>query len=97
MDGGQDVTDSVFYREFGAIMMEAPVIGLEFTRYLPVVIVPYALLQARACSSQPPSPLIHRARRRVDPRRLNLPFVPSLTSGRIEHRTSRPNAIVHDS
>lgn len=48
MGGGQDVTDSVFYREFGAIMMEAPVIGLEFTRYLPVVIVPYALLQACA-------------------------------------------------
>mmetsp|Transcript_8614 Transcript_8614/g.25881 ORF Transcript_8614/g.25881 Transcript_8614/m.25881 type:complete len:758 (+) Transcript_8614:498-2771(+) len=41
----RDVTDSVFYREFGAIMMKAPVIGLEFTRYLPVVIVPYALLQ----------------------------------------------------
>ena len=48
MGCGQDVTDSVFYREFGAIMMEAPVIGLEFTRYLPVVIVPYALLQACA-------------------------------------------------
>lgn len=41
----RDVTDSVFYDEFGRIMMNAPVIGLEFTRYLPVVIVPYALLQ----------------------------------------------------
>ncbi len=43
----QDVTDSVFYTEFGHIMWSAPVVGLEFTRYLPIVIVPYALLQAR--------------------------------------------------
>ena len=41
----QDVTDSVFYDEFGRIMMSAPIVGLDFTRYLPVVIVPYALLQ----------------------------------------------------
>jgi hypothetical protein len=41
----QDVTDSVFYDEFGRIMMNAPVVGLDFTRYLPVIIVPYALLQ----------------------------------------------------
>lgn len=41
----QDVTDSVFYDEFGRIMMNAPIVGLDFTRYLPVIIVPYALLQ----------------------------------------------------
>lgn len=35
----------MFYDEFGRIMMNAPVVGLDFTRYLPVIIVPYALLQ----------------------------------------------------
>lgn len=41
----QDVTSTVFYQEFGEIMMRAPVIGLEFTRYLPVALVPFVLLQ----------------------------------------------------
>ncbi len=35
----------MFYHEFGAIMMRAPVIGLEFTRYLPLALVPFVLLQ----------------------------------------------------
>jgi hypothetical protein len=47
----QDVTDSVFYDEFGRIMMNAPIVGLDFTRYLPVIIVPYALLQVESCAS----------------------------------------------
>ena len=37
----------MFYHEFGAIMMRAPVIGLEFTRYLPLALVPFVLLQVR--------------------------------------------------
>ena len=49
----QDVTDSVFYDEFGRIMMNAPVVGLDFTRYLPVIIVPYALLQVGALNPEP--------------------------------------------
>ena len=44
-DGWQDVESTVFYREFGEIMMRAPVIGLEFTRYLPLALVPFVLLQ----------------------------------------------------
>lgn len=43
--GSQDVTSTVFYQEFGEIMMRAPVIGLEFTRYLPIALVPFVLLQ----------------------------------------------------
>jgi len=39
------VESTVFYHEFGAIMMRAPVIGLEFTRYLPLALVPFVLLQ----------------------------------------------------
>jgi hypothetical protein len=51
------VTDSVFYDEFGRIMMNAPVVGLDFTRYLPVIIVPYALLQVRGRAPESlPSP-----------------------------------------
>lgn len=37
----------MFYQDFGEIMMNAPVIGLEFTRYLPVALVPFVLLQVR--------------------------------------------------
>ena len=44
----QDVESTVFYHEFGEIMMRAPVIGLEFTRYLPLALVPFVLLQARS-------------------------------------------------
>lgn len=34
----------VFYEEFGELMMEQPVIGLDFQTWLPVAIVPYILL-----------------------------------------------------
>ena len=48
----QDVTSTVFYQDFGEIMMRAPVIGLEFTRYLPVALVPFVLLQVRLPASE---------------------------------------------
>ena len=44
----QDVESTVFYHEFGEIMMRAPVIGLEFTRYLPLALVPFVLLQVHS-------------------------------------------------
>eukprot|EP00884_Botryococcus_braunii_P007317 jgi/Botrbrau1/16587/Bobra.0068s0018.2 len=40
----RDVEDTVFYREFGQGMMRQPVIGLDFTTYLPLGLVPYVLL-----------------------------------------------------
>ncbi len=47
----------MFYHEFGAIMMRAPVIGLEFTRYLPLALVPFVLLQVWSCCPDPnPNP-----------------------------------------
>ena len=51
----QDVESTVFYHEFGEIMMRAPVIGLEFTRYLPLALVPFVLLQVRQHLRRPPS------------------------------------------
>ncbi|CAL8470464.1 g10006 [Coccomyxa elongata] len=41
---GRDVTDTVFYQEFGVLMMHQPLIGWDFTTYLPVALVPYMLL-----------------------------------------------------
>lgn len=34
----------VFYQEFGVLMMHQPLIGWDFTTYLPVALVPYMLL-----------------------------------------------------
>jgi hypothetical protein len=36
----------VFYQEFGVLMMRQPLIGWDFTTYLPVALVPYMLLLA---------------------------------------------------
>ncbi|KAK9804797.1 hypothetical protein WJX72_005995 [[Myrmecia] bisecta] len=43
-DQAHDVQDTVFYSEFGQLMMRQPVIGLDFTTYAPIAIVPYMLL-----------------------------------------------------
>lgn len=34
----------VFYEEFGILMMHQPLIGWDFTTYLPVALVPYMLM-----------------------------------------------------
>ncbi len=34
----------VFYEQFGAIMMEQPVIGTSFTNFAPLLIIPYTAL-----------------------------------------------------
>jgi hypothetical protein len=36
----------VFYQEFGVLMMHQPLIGWDFTTYLPIALVPYILLLA---------------------------------------------------
>lgn len=36
----------VFYEEFGVLMMHQPLIGWDFTTYLPIALVPYILLLA---------------------------------------------------
>ncbi|CAL5224711.1 g7442 [Coccomyxa viridis] len=41
---GRDVTETVFYEEFGVLMMHQPLIGWDFTTYLPAALVPYILL-----------------------------------------------------
>ena len=41
----------VFYEEFGELMMEQPVIGLDFQTWLPVAIVPYILLLSLTSST----------------------------------------------
>ncbi|KAK9820676.1 hypothetical protein WJX74_004847 [Apatococcus lobatus] len=39
-----DVEDTVFYEQFGKIMMEQPVIGTSFTTFAPLLIIPYTAL-----------------------------------------------------
>ncbi|EIE18799.1 hypothetical protein COCSUDRAFT_45246 [Coccomyxa subellipsoidea C-169] len=41
---GRDVTETVFYEEFGVLMMRQPLIGWDFTTYLPAALVPYMLM-----------------------------------------------------
>ncbi|PSC73983.1 LMBR1 domain-containing 2-like protein A [Micractinium conductrix] len=41
-----DVTDTVFYAEFGQLMMRQPLIGWQFTTFAPALLVPYMLLLA---------------------------------------------------
>ncbi|KAK9867472.1 hypothetical protein WJX84_005221, partial [Apatococcus fuscideae] len=43
-DDFADVTETVFYEQFGAIMMEQPVIGTSFTNFAPLLIIPYTAL-----------------------------------------------------
>ncbi|GAB4813329.1 hypothetical protein N2152v2_000375 [Parachlorella kessleri] len=42
----RDVTDTAFYRIFGELMMRQPLIGWQFTTFVPLALVPYMLLLA---------------------------------------------------
>ncbi|EFN53506.1 hypothetical protein CHLNCDRAFT_136844 [Chlorella variabilis] len=44
--GTPDVTSTVFYSEFGQLMMRQPLIGWQFTTFAPVLLVPWVLLLA---------------------------------------------------
>ncbi|KAL4424193.1 hypothetical protein ABPG75_001494 [Micractinium tetrahymenae] len=41
-----DVTKTVFYQQFGQLMMRQPLIGWQFTTFAPALLVPYMLLLA---------------------------------------------------
>ncbi|KAL6768158.1 hypothetical protein ACKKBF_B38030 [Auxenochlorella protothecoides x Auxenochlorella symbiontica] len=43
---GPDVTDTVFYAEFGRLMMQQPLIGWRFTAFAPAALAPYCLVLA---------------------------------------------------
>ncbi|KAI3424225.1 hypothetical protein D9Q98_009581 [Chlorella vulgaris] len=47
-----DVTSTVFYEEFGQLMMRQPLIGWQFTTFAPVLLVPYMLLVASGVFSR---------------------------------------------